>query len=170
MSTEKYTFVPDLIIEVTNGCNMICKGCYAPNVLVAESDKGKKTAIHLTLEKLKHNWGSENVIKTVSVRGGEPSINPQLPDILEFLASKVENVYLETNGTWILENPTLLASVVNTKTHVKLSIDKMHSSKENKFGQWLEKLSSVTANVCVAVTEPTFESFQQIISEQLTDC
>jgi branched-chain amino acid transport system substrate-binding protein len=169
MNTEKYTFAPDLIVEVTNGCNMICKGCYAPNVLVTDNNKSKNTAIHLSLDKLKHNWASDNKIKIVSVRGGEPSINPQLPEILEFLTSKVETVYLETNGTWILENTKLLESVVKTKTCVKLSIDKMHTSKENKFEEWLEKLSSVGANVCVAITESTSENFQQTFSEQLMD-
>jgi branched-chain amino acid transport system substrate-binding protein len=167
MSTEKYTFLPDLIIEITNGCNMICKGCYAPNVLISEDEKNKKTAAHLSLEKLKHNWVSDNDVKIVSIRGGEPSINPQLPEILEFLASRVEQIYLETNGTWILENTMLLETVTKTKTHVKLSIDKMHNSKDNQFELWLARLYAVEARVCLAVTESTFENFQRTLAERL---
>lgn len=169
MNFNSIDFLPDLIIEVTNGCNMICKGCYAPNVLVSDSATHKKQISQLQLQVLKHNWPENKLINIVSVRGGEPSLNPELPEILVFLATKTKEIYLETNGTWILNNDRLLKSIVATRTKVKLSLDKMHKSNNSQFDQWKNKLESIGALYCVAITEFTHEDFKKIRMEYLHD-
>lgn len=169
MSSRSNEFLPDLIIEVTNGCNMICKGCYAPNVLFSDPKTQRKPVAQLQAQILKHNWPDDKSIEIVSVRGGEPSLNPELPEILEFLSSKAKELYLETNGTWILNNDTLLRSVVSTGTIVKLSLDKMHKSNNSTFSLWKERLDSVGARFCIAITEFTQEDFEKTRNTYLND-
>ena len=151
MNQDKYIFKPDIIIEVTNGCNMICKGCYAPNILVTDDKKNSKTVTNLTLNVLKHNWSQNEKVNCISIRGGEPSLNPELPQILLFLADKANNIFLETNGTWIQSNKDLLQAIEISKVKVKLSLDKMHQSSNFNFEIWLKILKDSNIDTAIAI-------------------
>lgn len=169
MMNNESQFRPDLIIEVTNACNMTCRGCYAPNIYIDDLEQNQTSVTELKVDNLKNNWPSDQLIETVSIRGGEPSLNSELSEILEFLKTKAKNIYLETNGTWILTNDKLLNSVAITKTKIKLSLDKMHRSNNSVFECWKKKLSEKGISLAIAITEFTFEDFEKVKIRFLKD-
>lgn len=98
-------FAPDLIVEVTNQCDKHCSGCYAPNVFVKGPSSPISRVKNLTLMALEQAWIAHvqlSSTKIISVRGGEPTLNPEIVKILHFLKSKSTEVYLETHGEWEL--------------------------------------------------------------------
>jgi hypothetical protein len=82
-------------LEVTDVCNIDCKGCYRQNL------EG-----HFPLERLKEavllmkEWRN---IDTVSLAGGEPLCHPQIDDLIEFIHRRGIKPYLLTNGEAVTE-------------------------------------------------------------------
>lgn len=156
---DQFTFEPDLIVEVTNGCNMSCKGCYAPNVL-SSSKKINLKMKNLSSNLLEHNWNFKKKLKIISVRGGEPTLNPEIKEILNFLSEKSDQVFLETNGLWIRDNLDLLETIQENGTIIKLSFDKMHSSNSIAKLSTIETLEHLRINFCIAITASNVDEFQ----------
>lgn len=77
-------------LEVTDICNIRCKGCYRQNL------EG-----HFPLERLKEEvllmkeWRN---IDNVSLAGGEPLCHPEIDDLVEFIHKQGIKPYLLTNG------------------------------------------------------------------------
>ena len=81
---------------------------------------------NLTLTALEQSWNDQvqlNSAKLIAVRGGEPTLNPEIVNILHFLKDKGSEVYLETHGEWIETNLDLLNRISNLKINIKLSLD-----------------------------------------------
>lgn len=154
-------FRPDLIVEATNACDRVCPGCYAPNIVVkpgaAASTPG---AIHLSPESLGQAWPQGHV-GTVSIRGGEPTLNPLLAALLQLISERASAVYLETNGSWISPESPLLAALSASGCVVKLSLDNMHGTSADEAQRKLAVLSQAGVQAAVAITESTPEQFQQ---------
>ena len=157
-------FRPDLIVEVTNGCNRSCPGCYAPNVLVKDGTAKPSGAIFLSSDVLQHEWNFDHKIPLVSIRGGEPTLNSDLSAILNFISERSESVYLETNGDWIGKNEVLIQELRATSTIVKLSIDSMHGSTPTRVRNHLEILKEAHIQVAVAITEADEDAFEKSAS------
>lgn len=154
-------FKPDLIIEVTNICNKSCKGCYALNVSEKETDKIKNldpNVLYYSLRKTHHL----NEIKTVSIRGGEPSLNPKLVEIMKVLKNfNFDKVYLETDGDWITTNSPLLKNLIDMNITLKISADKMHNSDETTSDRRFQILNQYGLEFVVAITEKTLDECEQ---------
>ncbi len=159
MNQSNLLFQPELIIEVTDACNMSCKGCYAANIFINDSINLKNETINLSIDILKITWLFSQKIKSVAIRGGEPSLNPQICEIIQFLSQKAETVYFETNGLWIENNEQLLTVIAKHEIIVKLSLDKMHGSNAVKSKLMLNTLSLHNIKVAIAVTEPDYKTF-----------
>lgn len=131
------TFIPQLIVETTNACNMRCKGCYAENILI---NKGNKNKIkNLSPKKLANNLNeifeknsSNNPI--ITFRGGEPSLAPNIDEMINIASEYSNKVYLESNGLWLLEKSSkyekLIETLKKTESVLKLSFDNLHNSKK----------------------------------------
>lgn len=82
-------------LEVTDECNIHCKGCYRQNL------EG-----HFPLERLKEEvlllkeWRN---IDNVSLAGGEPLCHPEFDDLIEFIHKQGIKPYLLTNGEAVTE-------------------------------------------------------------------
>lgn len=82
-------------LEVTDVCNIHCKGCYRQNL------EG-----HFPLERLKEEvllmkeWRN---IDNVSLAGGEPLCHPEIDDLVEFIRKQGIKPYLLTNGEAVTE-------------------------------------------------------------------
>ncbi len=156
-----HEFRPDVIVEATNACDRVCPGCYAPNVVVeAGAAASAPGAVHLSLERLELAWPSDARIGKVSVRGGEPTLNPEIGAILRSLAERSAAVYLETNGGWIAPRHPLLAVLAELGCVVKVSLDKMHGTKAAEAERILSVLAGAGVKIAVAVTEATREQFE----------
>lgn len=109
-------------IIFTQGCNFKCQFCYNP-MLVAWPIAGKKQKGHLSaigeddlFVFLKSRIGK---LEAVVITGGEPTIQPDLPDFI----SKIKNlgylVKLDTNGT----NPKMIKNLIDKKLIDYIAMD-----------------------------------------------
>lgn len=164
-------FVPDLIVEVTNVCDRACNGCYAANVFTNKS----KEEIYEEMRTLfiDPNDFSEfcstyqKTMKTLSLRGGEPSRHPKLNEIIEGAKMISEQVYLETHGRWILEDSSydLLSTIQKHDVVVKISFDRMHGLRSSTLEKMCEVLKNYQIHYIIAITEESFSDF--LFSRQL---
>jgi hypothetical protein len=82
-------------LEVTDVCNIHCKGCYRQNL------EG-----HFPLERLKEEvlmMKEFRNIDNVSIAGGEPLCHPQIDELIEFIHKHGIKPYLLTNGKAVTE-------------------------------------------------------------------
>ena len=159
------SFRPDLVIEVTTACNRACNGCYAPNVFSNKSGEElitKDSSLFMNVEKLRNliqSWTTFNP-EIVSIRGGEPSLHPQLPKIIFELSKFNSEIFLETHGRWLLEqNKTSYLGLLNalsmSNSTVKISFDSMHRLSPSDLKQMTDFLSASRINYVIAITEKT---------------
>jgi organic radical activating enzyme len=172
VKNEMMHFLPDLIVEVTNQCNKSCPGCYAPNVFETTAESNSSKIKNLSANSLLAKWNELEILKQadiISVRGGEPSLNPEIAEILLFLAKQAAHVILETNGDWIENNFDLLKKLSGSKVIIKLSADQMHGSSCIKTRSRIEVLKNNNIGAIIAVTEDTIEAFEKFVILNLSE-
>lgn len=163
------TFNPDLVIEVTSVCNRACKGCYAPNVVSKESasellqkDPGlfiDPVVLQGTLLSLRNSLPG-----IISIRGGEPSLHPNLASILNTTKFFAPTVVIETHGRWLLNGEReayqeLILSIMENRTTLKISFDSMHALKTEDLQEIISFLQRNSIDYYVAITEEDLEKF-----------
>lgn len=159
-------FKPDLIIEATSVCDRACIGCYAPNVVSKKSSQDlfiSNPSLFLVPENLAQAIADLDLFgKVVSIRGGEPTRNPLLPELLSVLSRQSCNSYLETHGRWILseeERASLIGALKANKTNVKLSFDSMHGTSIREIETMVTTLRANSIRLSVGITESTQDLF-----------
>jgi MoaA/NifB/PqqE/SkfB family radical SAM enzyme len=101
-----------LVLKVTNKCNLSCKYCNQKNQNIQS----------LPLQKI------EEIVNEVAkdcahiiITGGEPTLHPNLPEIINFIKSKDIIVSMVSNGTFEYSDITKLRGL----HHLVLSIDSL---------------------------------------------
>lgn len=79
-----------IMIDVTTACNLKCKYCYHDN-------NGK----HISINKIKKQIRENIDLAPIILTGGEPTIHPDIEEILKYTSLRVE--------TWLLTNGVKLA-------------------------------------------------------------
>ena len=161
------TFQPDLIIEVTGACNRACAGCYAPNVVAKDASKvfEKRPELFIGILALNNAWNERRASSRVTaIRGGEPTLHPELPAILKKVATHSEYVYLETHGRWLIAEDFipyigLLESIRTNGIIVKISFDKMHGLKADELQRMTHYLNWHNIDYRIAITEATLADY-----------
>ena len=165
----KNIFKPDLIVEVTSVCNRACNGCYAPNVVSKDSAQElmkKDSNLFLDVDKLQaliDGWDTFSP-DVISVRGGEPSLHPELLAIVRMLSTLGQNVVVETHARWLLGNErnqyiSFIEGLRNTKGIIKISFDSMHGLKSIDLKEITEFLDDYGISYIIGITEKTYEEF-----------
>jgi len=164
-------FKPDLVIEATSVCDRACIGCYAPNVVSRESSQtllSTKPSLFLFPENLVLAISELDLAqKIVSIRGGEPTRNPLLPELLKVLTKTGARLYLETHGKWLIDEEDhglLLRSLIETGTNVKLSFDSMHGTAREELASMIAILHENSIPCSVAITEASSDLFVKVLS------
>lgn len=162
------SFQPDLIVEVTGACNRACTGCYAPNVIAndAASIFEKRPELFLKTSSL-NNALSEIVIPVgiAALRGGEPTLHPEIAELLKTTANRAEQVFLETHGRWIMAEDFIpyIGMLETIKTNgiiVKISFDKMHGLKADELQRITHFLKWHDVDYRIAITEATLGEYR----------
>lgn len=160
------SFQPDLIVEVTGACNRACSGCYAPNVVAKDASEvfAKRPELFLKTEALNCVLNEISPVAIASIRGGEPTLHPELPSILKMVANRTKEVFLETHARWLMEENfipymELLKSIVNNGIIVKISFDKMHGLKAEELQRITQFLNWHDVDFRIAITEPTVADY-----------
>lgn len=82
--------VPHLVIEVNQQCNLTCASCYKH-----KQDYSKP----LSLIKREIDFGArERNLDVITIAGGEPTLHPDLLEIIRYIRTKGIKVFLLTNG------------------------------------------------------------------------
>ncbi len=129
------------------GCNLRCQFCYVPHlVLPEEIKKIKPISENKIFSFLKERKG---FLEAVSISGGEPTLNPQLPKFIEKIKNLKYLVELETNGT----NPKMLKELIDKRLVDYVAMDIKHQLV-------FEKYNEITGKV---LTKKTFKSIKESI-------
>jgi len=98
-------------------CNFKCPFCYVPHLVFPE-EKTEEISQNKILKDIKER---KDFIDAVCITGGEPTINPKLPDFLENIKNQNLGIKirLETNGS----NPDMLAELIENKLIDSIALD-----------------------------------------------
>src|SRR5215216_2919376 len=111
------------IIEVNTACNLDCPICFA------ESGTGSNGhGYSLTLEQVEEMLDAfvraEGEPESVQLSGGEPSIHPQILDMLAAAKRRdIPLVMLNTNGIRLARDPRFAPALAQLRVHVYLQFD-----------------------------------------------
>jgi len=86
--------IPHLVIEPNYTCNITCKSCYNLNKNYVKSLEEIKSEIDAGLVKRR--------LETISILGGEPTLHPDLLQIIEYIKNKKLVCQILTNGVLLL--------------------------------------------------------------------
>ncbi len=94
-----------------SGCNLRCIYCHNRDLL--EPTQGNIPWPRLTeiLDRSRENW-----VSAVCITGGEPTLHPQLPELVDWLKRHGFQVKLDTNGT----SPQVLAALLPQLDYVAM--------------------------------------------------
>lgn len=84
-----------------SGCNLRCPYCHNPDLVLPERSRGAEIPEAEVLAYLERRRGK---LDGVCVTGGEPTLQPELPEFLEKICDLGYAIKLDTNGT----NPGML--------------------------------------------------------------
>jgi sulfatase maturation enzyme AslB (radical SAM superfamily) len=132
-------------VEVTDECNMYCKGCYRNYIETREGHKSLDDIKKEVLFMLK-----ERNVSEISLAGGEPLLHPHIADIVGYISTKKLGVKIFTNGlnlTQEIIHELALAGL----THVTFHVD----SGQTRNDEWdarneidLNSLRQCYVNLC----------------------
>jgi pyruvate formate lyase activating enzyme len=135
-------------IVFLGGCNLRCQFCYVPHlVLPEEIEKQKEISQREFFSFLKER---KNFLEAVSISGGEPTINKDLPNFIRKIKELGYLVELETNGT----NPEMLKYLIEEKLIDYVATDVKHRLEN------FEKYKEITGWV---LTKEMFENIKKSV-------
>jgi len=130
------------------GCNLRCVFCYVPHLVLPERIKELKPIPEKEIFSfLKERKG---FLEAVAISGGEPTLNPELPEFIGKIKKLGYLVELETNGT----NFEMLKKLVEEKLIDYVATDIKHKFE---FEKWYE----ITGRV---LTKELFENIRKSIN------
>jgi uncharacterized radical SAM superfamily Fe-S cluster-containing enzyme len=111
---EQHTCVG--VLEITSSCNLTCPMCYA-----ASSPGGK----HLSFDNCKRQIDRlvevEGRAEICQLSGGEPTIHPQIGEIIEYaLSREIDYVMLNTNGIRLARDSALVELLARHKDRLEV--------------------------------------------------
>ena len=134
-------------IVFTMGCNFRCPYCYVPQLVLPEKMKKlKEIPIAEIFSFLQKNKGLN---EAVVITGGEPTLQPDLPEFIRRVKAMGYSVALETNGT----NFEMLRNLIEGKL-----VDYVELDIKNKLD--FEKYNLTVGGV---LTEEMFENVKKSI-------
>jgi uncharacterized radical SAM superfamily Fe-S cluster-containing enzyme len=100
------------LIEINDECNLTCPVCFAESS--PQKTRNRTLAeVDAMLETLVASEGNPDLVQ---ISGGEPSIHPQIIEILKLCKTKpIRHVMLNTNGIRIARDPAFVAELAKLK-------------------------------------------------------
>ena len=111
------------------GCNLRCPFCYVPSLVLQE--RIKKTEPISENEIFSFLKERKNFLEAVVITGGEPTMNPDLPEFTKKIKKLGYLVGLETNGT----NFLMLRDLVENKLIDYVALDIKHKFDFEKWNE-----------------------------------
>jgi uncharacterized radical SAM superfamily Fe-S cluster-containing enzyme len=114
------------LVEITTRCNLNCPTCFADsNPLDAGYDLSV-AQVEAVLDRLLETEGQPEVVQ---ISGGEPTLHPQILDILAAVkARNIRHVMLNTNGLRLVQDPEFVGQLADYKPLIYLQFDGLKAS------------------------------------------
>ncbi|NLX27024.1 MAG: radical SAM protein [Lentisphaerae bacterium] len=159
--------VPHCVLEITQQCNLSCKACYREKMSHTRS-VGQVLADLETIEK-------NQDVQTVSLAGGEPTLHPDLVEIVDRVHQRGHRVSLVTNGLLLTDD--LLARLKTAGLDiVMLHVDEEQSRPDLPENPTIEAINAlrkklseqvarhgIDAGLCVTIYKEHFGHLQHLI-------
>ncbi len=111
------------IIEITTRCNLTCSTCFADAGTGYDLSLAQVEAM---LDRLLETEGQPEILQ---ISGGEPTIHPQVLDILAAAKKRgIRHVMLNTNGLRLAEEPDFVRQLAHYQPTIYLQFDGLTSS------------------------------------------
>jgi len=111
------------IIEVNTSCNLDCPICFADSG-TGHQEHGYSLSLDQVESMLDAFVRAEGEPESVQISGGEPSIHPQVLDILAAAKDRgIKLVMLNTNGIRLARDPRFAPALAELGVHVYLQFD-----------------------------------------------
>lgn len=148
--------MPHLVIEPNKTCNVLCNDCYSLDRDVVKSLEEIQTEIDLGMQKRN--------LESISLLGGEPTLHPDLVEIVACIKNKGLNCILVTNGVRFLEDESdllldsLLAAGLNrVVVHIDSGQRHVHEDVSAARQALFQKLEQKQVYFAASVTVRTGE-------------
>ncbi|TXT67435.1 MAG: Pyruvate formate-lyase 1-activating enzyme [Promethearchaeota archaeon] len=119
------------MVIFTVGCNFGCQFCHNKHLL--RDDAGRKYSIKHLMSLAKNNY----LVNAVSISGGEPALQPDLPDLCHKLSEQNKFVSIDTNGS----HPDVIERVLPSIKRVALDLKTSLSIKR------YEQITNTSVNI-----------------------
>ncbi len=133
--------IPHLTIETNMTCNIACHSCYNLHKNYVKPLSEIKREIDLAMQKRN--------LETITLLGGEPTLHPQLVEIVQYIKSKKLICQMLTNGIIFLQDKDdillnkliqaglnrILLHIDNGQRHIHADIEQSRELLFNKFEQ-----------------------------------
>jgi len=117
------------------GCNFGCPFCHNPELV--SRDLAEELRDYTEEEILNFLENRRGLLDGVCITGGEPTLNPELPELIEKIKSLGYSVKLDTNGS----NPDMLKRLIANKLVDYIAMDiKVPLSRYTEFCENPEKI------------------------------
>lgn len=108
------------IFSITNDCNLDCPKCFTYN----RQDRKYYKTPEETRQIVDHMTTQSQKLHVINITGGEPTLHPRLPEIIECLKHpKIDRITMNTNGLRIAEDPALALQIKEAGIQLVLSLD-----------------------------------------------
>ena len=106
------------LLDITTQCNLSCPACFTSSSPSAAHFMPSREIEHAVDVALEREGGALDV---VMISGGEPTVHPQIVDVIERLAAKpITRILLNTNGTRIAVDDAFLALLGRYRARVEI--------------------------------------------------
>lgn len=158
-----------LLLDITENCNLNCPTCFA------ESGPGKGRFARLdhlmrSLDTAIEREGGR--IDVLMLSGGEPTVHPDLVDILEqAMARNVTRVILNTNGVRIVRDDRFMAALAKLRDRVEVYLQFDGFARETHLYHRGQDLRELKAEAVRRLTsERVFTTFAMAVAAGVNDC
>ena len=139
------------IIEVNTGCNLDCPVCFAESGTGHQAD-GYSLSLEQVEAMLDAFVAAEGRPEAVQLSGGEPSIHPQILDMLAAAKARgISLVMLNTNGIRLARDPRFAPALAALGVHVYLQFDGFDDATHLAIrGRRLQEIKRAALDRCAA--------------------
>ena len=111
------------IFSITNACNLDCPKCFTYN----RPDKIYFKSVTETQDIIRHIIAQSSGIQLINLTGGEPTLHPNLFDILKVCKhEKIERITMNTNGVRLAEDEEFAGKLKECGVHLAFSLDTLN--------------------------------------------
>lgn len=106
------------LLDVTSQCNLECPACYAVSSPANAAYMPLETALHAVRVAIEREGGRLDV---VMISGGEPTVHPQIRELIERLVPlPITRILINTNGIRLANDDALLSFVAEHRDRVEI--------------------------------------------------